>query len=341
MVRKGKKHTLLDEGLNFGWPVPAALAVGMLVLGYVVLPIILGANSNAAPLGGVGRTAFGWLGLLFGSIAIYKRIADSTHKKLKSLPMVDAGADDSIKPGSGNVIPQTPRDAWDNPEPITILPSEGGRDSPKPIPRFSLEVFPKAKPTDWSLELLQSIEWRRFEDLCAVYYREMGIRTETTSLGAGGGVDIRLFEDSDSPKFTAIVHCKLWGDKCVGVNPLRELLEVVVHEDVARAFFIAPGGFTADACKFAEANHINLLDGKRFLAMLGRLPADARRRLLAYATKGSYTVPTCPSCGQKMAPRNGPTGDFWACHNYPDCSQTLAMPKGSIIQTPGHHSQAG
>jgi restriction system protein len=341
MAREGKKQTILDVVLNVRWPVPAALAVVMLVLGYAVLPPILGATPITAPLAEAGRTAFGWLGLLFGCIAIYKRIAERNFKKLNALPMVEVKAVDSIQPGPGEVISKSPREAWDNPEPITILPSEGDQDSPKPVPRFQREAFPAAKPTEWSLELLQSIEWKRFEDLCAVYYREMGIRTETTSLGAGGGVDIRLYEDADSSRFTAIVQCKLWGDKCVGVNPLRDLLDVVVHEDVARAIFISPGGFTDDARKFAEANNITLLDGKGFLAMLGRLPAEARSRLLAYATKGSYTVPTCPGCGQKMAPRSGPTGDYWACHNFPSCSQTLAIPKGTIIQTPGRHRQTG
>ena len=74
------------------------------------------------------------------------------------------------------------------------------------------------KPQVWSLDLLSTIEWRRFEDLAAEYYREKGIRCETTSLGADGGIDLKLFQD-DSGKPTTIVQCKAWVGRMVGVKP--------------------------------------------------------------------------------------------------------------------------
>ena len=46
-------------------------------------------------------------------------------------------------------------------------------------------------PTSWSIELLQKIEWKLFEDLSAAYYQEKGIRAELTKLGADGGIDIK------------------------------------------------------------------------------------------------------------------------------------------------------
>jgi restriction system protein len=186
-----------------------------------------------------------------------------------------------------------------------------------------------AKPTAWSLKLLQNIEWKRFEDLCAAFYKEKGIRCETTPLGADGGVDIRLFQDANTPQATAVVQCKAWGEKQVGVKPIRELLGVMTHEKIGKSFFMAPGGFTDDAREFAQANRITLLDGKLFLSMLERLPAEARQKLLAFATSGDYTTPSCPSCGDKMRRQSGSRGDFWSCRNYPRCRQTLPMRKSA------------
>ena len=105
----------------------------------------------------------------------------------------------------------------------------------------------------------------------------------------------------------------------------RELRGVMAHEKVEKAFFMAPNGFTDDARAFAAENRITLLDGKLFLAMLERLPAEPRQQLLDFATAGDWTTPTCPSCGIKMTARDSKRGGFWGCVSYPKCRGTLPM----------------
>jgi restriction system protein len=179
-----------------------------------------------------------------------------------------------------------------------------------------------AKPTDWSLDLLQQIEWKVFEDLSAAYYKEKGIRAELTKLGADGGIDIKLFQD-ESGKPTSLVQCKAWNSQLVGVKAIREFLGVITHEKVAKGFFMASKGFTPDAVEIAKANRIILVDGYMFLTMIKRLPVDAQQRLLVLATQGDYKTPSCPSCGIKMIRREGKRGAFWGCRNYPKCRQIL------------------
>ncbi len=48
-------------------------------------------------------------------------------------------------------------------------------------------------------------------------------------------------------------------------------------------------------------------------------------RLLAFATEGDWTTPTCPSCGAKMVDRDSKRGRFWGCSNFPNCKATLGM----------------
>lgn len=184
----------------------------------------------------------------------------------------------------------------------------------------------KPKPTEWSIELLRNLEWKRFEDVCQKFYELKGIRSQITPLGPDGGIDIRLYQD-DSGKATSIVQCKAWGKRYVGVQPVRELLGVMAHEKIEKAFFMASGNFSDEAKSFAQSNPITLINGEMLVTMIMRLPAAEQQALLAFATEGDFATPTCPSCGIKMRRVAGTSGrpDFWGCENYPRCRQKLGM----------------
>ncbi len=196
----------------------------------------------------------------------------------------------------------------------------------KPLYDLSLQKESSARPKlEWSLELIRDIEWKRFEDLCQKFYETKGIRSECTALGPDGGIDIRLYQDGE--RATSIVQCKAWGARFVGVKPVRELLGVMTHEKIEKAFFMTSGQFSDDAKEVARSNRITLIDGQMFLMMLKRLPAESQKTLLEFATAGDYTTPTCPSCALKMKKVAGKAGrpDFWGCSNFPKCRQVLGM----------------
>ncbi|HUW28163.1 MAG TPA: restriction endonuclease [Sulfuriferula sp.] len=183
---------------------------------------------------------------------------------------------------------------------------------------------PESKPEEWSLPLLKQLEWKRFEELCAAFYREVGLRAETIRCGADGGVDAKLFR-GDAAEPESIIQCKAWNFRPVGVKPVRELFGVMAHQKVGRGIFMTTSTYTKEAIEFAKENPIFLIDGEKFFSMLGKLSSGAQRKLLSVATDGDYLTPTCPSCGTKMVGRNGPKGNFWGCLNYPRCKQTFIM----------------
>lgn len=47
---------------------------------------------------------------------------------------------------------------------------------------------------DHQLEALRSLEWKRFELLCARYYEAVGFKMEILDAGQDGGIDIKLFK---------------------------------------------------------------------------------------------------------------------------------------------------
>lgn len=179
------------------------------------------------------------------------------------------------------------------------------------------------KPTNWSIDLLRSLEWKRFEMLAAEYFRVLGKQVETISHGADGGIDARIYAN-ESGALEYAVQCKAWNS-AVGIKPVRELFGVMSHESAGKGIFISTSTFTEDAKSFAK-DHVDklfLVDGRRFISMIEMLPEEKKAQLLAFATEGDYTTPTCASCGIKMVRRLGKTEDFWGCQNFPKCKSTL------------------
>ncbi len=179
--------------------------------------------------------------------------------------------------------------------------------------------------SQWNLELLRTIEWHRFEQLCAKYFEALGLRAELTPFGADGGVDIHLFAPGSNIPGT-LVQCKAWRNTKVGVAEVRELYGVMAAEKVPEGCFVTTGTFTNDAVAFAEGKALRLLDGKAIIDSICGLSRETQSALLAIATTGDFVTPTCASCGIKMVKRERKSdkSDFWGCSNYPGCRNTIS-----------------
>jgi restriction system protein len=201
-----------------------------------------------------------------------------------------------------------------------------GRPFASPIHERSL-----TKPPDqlFSRELLDSLEWRRFEELVTWYFQKTGFRAERSRVGADGGVDIHLFRQNEERPF-AYAQCKAWHAYTVGVKPVRELIGVLAHDRIGVGYFVTTGDFTAEAVAFSQGQPLKLVTGDYLLERLNSLPESDRVELLRDVTQGDYTTPTCPRCDIKMVLRHGPTGDFWGCPNFrlrwpQKCKQTFKL----------------
>lgn len=333
--RRGKQgKSLFEELMDAPWQ--ASIVIGAITfIGLKwVLPSIAGSNIFLKPV----AQAFSGLAWLFSGFffllgaIVYARTAAS-RKQAPPLKVIKGGADsDGVRRH-----PQGDTKAQGRQEPsiATSQPAGAAAEVRRGILGEPMDIYPVwkdqhadvvPKPTAWSLEVIRDVEWKRFEDVCQKFYELSGIRSETTALGPDGGIDIRLYQD-DSGRPTSIVQCKAWGERLVGVKPVRELLGVMTHEKIGKAFFMASGHFSDDAKQVASSNGITLINGEMLLMMIKRLPAQDQATLLSFATEGDYTVPTCPSCGIKMKRVGGTNGrgDFWGCHNYPRCRQKLGM----------------
>jgi ssDNA-binding Zn-finger/Zn-ribbon topoisomerase 1 len=66
-----------------------------------------------------------------------------------------------------------------------------------------------------------------------------------------------------------------------------------------------------------ERQRIETRDRERPAARNGKL-----RKEWPEQNRDIPTPPSCPLCSLPMARRNGPSGPFWGCHQYPRCKGT-------------------
>ena len=179
-------------------------------------------------------------------------------------------------------------------------------------------------PDRWRFELLRTIDWKRFEEVCAEYFRFRGFHAVTQSHGPDGGIDVKLYTARELTRLESVVQCKQWN-RVVGPKTLRELLGVMTANKVSRGVFVTSSTFNDEASCFAVENRIDLIDGKCLLQKILELPAVQQERLLKVATEGDYLTPTCPSCGIKLVKRESrkDSSTFWGCINFPQCRFTL------------------
>ncbi len=184
------------------------------------------------------------------------------------------------------------------------------------------------EPQDWSVELLRSLDWKRFEELCAAYFCASGYKATVTSLGADGGIDVMLYGKDDPNLNIGIVQCKAWTKKEVGVKEVREFLGVMTSIGCPLGIYVTIAGYTPDARAFSARNNIQLLGAEQLLDEISKLPRASQASLLEQTTAGDYTTPSCPSCGTKLVSktkRSFANGDqiFWGCRNFPRCRHTM------------------
>lgn len=314
--RSSSAREIIDIIATFPWWVGVALAIVV----YVVVHWIA-ATPVASPRGGQGAGGVA-TSILIHALALVGQYA---------LPLLFlAGAAISVgskwQKRAEGANPARATDPWarvpaaDSEPPAGIV---GGRDDLYEIWKSTGNAT-APRPDRWTLDLLRAIDWKRFEEVCAEYFRLCGFHAVTQSHGPDGGIDVTLYASPDRANIDNIVQCKQWS-RPVGPKPLRELLGVMTAKGVTRGIFVTASTFNYEAERFAKENRIHLIEGAGLLKrILERTPED-QERLLKVATEGDYLTPSCPSCGTKLVKRENrkDRSVFWGCSDYPRCRYTL------------------
>lgn len=321
MGRRRKQASTSDMLLALPWWM---LAIGS-AASYLILHNILPAAFGANPLlSAIGMLAHGlaWMpALLLGFFAVLSYLRERSRQADARLGPPRTEPTGRARPPKAP--PQPARNAAGSNTPNPPNPPNTTRNTTAPT-QAPTPAEP-ATPQSWTLEAIQSLEWKRFELLCVQYYEQMGFAVKTVPHGPDGGIDATLYKAGlDAP--VAVVQCKAWS-KPVKVEQVRALGGSMLAHKVKRGVFWSLSGYVGNPVQeFSELAGIQLLDGPAVLERIRALAEDKQAALLAKVFEGDYRTPSCPACGVKLVARNGKSGAFWGCSNYrTGCRYTLQM----------------
>jgi restriction system protein len=200
---------------------------------------------------------------------------------------------------------------------------ESASEAASPTPAPLTAVAPK-RPTRWRAGVFRSIEWQRFEAVCAALFRQDGYITKLHPHGTAGGVEIWLHSPLDLKHPVRIVLCKHLGDGPVGIDAVREFRQVLLNAKVPSGAYVSAGNFTDEAKQFARQNQISPVDSANLLTVILRRSESQQQELLAIATQGEYWRPSCPGCNAKMVHQGSDDPqNLWTCPITPPCVTDL------------------
>lgn len=226
-----------------------------------------------------------------------------------------SGADGHRLSEASDSVASTPPMSDFGPAPSELDASEWPRNEPGLTQRV-----PPPMATQWSSQVFLDIEWFRFETVCARLFEQAGFEVRLQPRDEDGGSAVWLHsKNAQGP--VAIVLCRHWPGKNVGVTELRELATLLKKHKLARGTFTTAGMYTPGALRFAKENAINALDSAGLVTLIARRTPQQQRALLDVAYEGEYWRPTCGKCGIKMDERTPSRGgqQYWACANYRQC----------------------
>ncbi len=170
------------------------------------------------------------------------------------------------------------------------------------------------------LERLKKINWREFETLVSEIYKKLGYQVYETPEGADGGVDIVLKKDGQK----ALVQCKHWRTKKIGVKTIRELYGVMISENANKGIVMCSGSYTKDAYSFAANKPLELIEGQTLLAMINTVNKPHTNNQIQSNKTVTPQEKVCNRCGSNMVVRTAKQGvnrgnKFWGCTSFPKC----------------------
>ncbi|MGI9241521.1 MAG: restriction endonuclease [Verrucomicrobiales bacterium] len=177
----------------------------------------------------------------------------------------------------------------------------------------------------WNLQLLRSMDWKLFDEICAEMFRREGYSAELIGGGADVGIDMVLRPEApESDGGTVAVRCKHYQELDIElkqVSDFRDSVDATEHEEM---IFVTTGNFNRRALvDYGEEEDMTMLNGEALLERILNLGPEVADVLLkqVLADERGWQTPTCPACEVKMVWRSPKQGRrqykaFWGCPNY-------------------------
>lgn len=278
-ARRGHEWAADYSASAKGWWV--ALVGGLLLLASYLLP----AGGSVQALS-VGVRPLAWLALLLGlAFAIYVRV--TRRSGTASFERVAEPVEDEAQAGMTRPSVLAA---------LGVSRSSGAELEPRFVDTISVRSDPAEDDEEeeepeagWSPRLLARMDWRRFEALCAAFFKQAGFAASTRSQGDDGGVDIWV-QSRHMPE-PRVVRCRHWEGQAVTARELREFLSAMTAQGLAHGTYVTSSTFSLEAMEFAKANGIQTQDGEALLKLISHRTPEQQDALLDIALGKATALP--------------------------------------------------
>ncbi len=137
----------------------------------------------------------------------------------------------------------------------------------------------------WTPEVFAAIDAQRFAAVCETWFSWAGFDTRSESHRTDEGVDIWLHA-AKMPGPVAVVRCKHWLDKPVGLQEMKDFLGLVATFESAHGTYTTTSTYTTEALQFAKEHGIDAVDGRGLLRRIQTRTRQHQLALLAVAYQG-------------------------------------------------------
>jgi restriction system protein len=121
---------------------------------------------------------------------------------------------------------------------------------------------PNAARVAAAIDVVGSMSWREFSSALENAFRRDGYETRRL---AGNAADFEMTRAGRS----SLVSCKRWKAASTGVEPLRDLDAAMSARDADDGIYVAVGGVTENARRFAAEKRLRLLEGVELANLIG------------------------------------------------------------------------
>jgi restriction system protein len=131
--------------------------------------------------------------------------------------------------------------------------------------------LPSAARVAATLEAASALSLREFVDALAAGFERQGYEVRRLAKSAA---DLELSKVGRK----SLVGCRRWKAASTGVEPLRDLHAAGEASEAGECVYVALGGITDNAQRFATEKRIRLLQGAELAQMLGGLAVAGKRK---------------------------------------------------------------
>ena len=156
-----------------------------------------------------------------------------------------------------------------------------------------------------------------FENLLAVYFKEMGYKVKTTPASNDYGADLVLHKDNKC----VIVQAKRYKNK-VGISAIQQIAAAKAYYKADRTIVVTNSYYTKQAVNLAKKCDVQLIDRDELIKIMATVNGNEKVRKV----KNVEEI-ICNKCGAMMVKKKGKYGEFWGCSNYPKCKNTIKINK--------------